>query len=78
MSGRSGPRSGVLHAALREVEPGLYAAEYGGEINPQDSDSREVPDRHVDTDPEGVKSWVEQMALGLGYDRVVWDEDLRR
>ena len=22
----------------------------------------------------GVKIWVEQMAAGLGYDRVVWDE----
>jgi hypothetical protein len=67
------PRSGPLHAVLREVEPGLYRAEYSGEINPENPDEREVPDFHVGTDAAGVKHWVEEMASGLGYDEVVWD-----
>ncbi|HEY0181524.1 MAG TPA: hypothetical protein VGC09_01840 [Rhodopila sp.] len=73
MSAPPQPRSGPLHAVLREVEPGLYRAEYSGEINPEDSDEREIPDFHVGTDAAAVRRWVEEMALGLGYDRVIWD-----
>ncbi|HEY4042359.1 MAG TPA: hypothetical protein VGM32_11025 [Rhodopila sp.] len=68
------PKSGSLHAALREIEPGLFRAEYSGEINPENPDEREIPDFHVGTDAAGVKQWVERMAAGLGYDRVVWDD----
>lgn len=74
MSGTTrGPTSGVLHALLREVEPGLFRAEYTGEINPENPDEREIPDYHIGTDAAGVKNWVEEMAKGLGYDSVVWD-----
>jgi hypothetical protein len=65
---------GVLHARLRQVEGELFRAEYSGEINPDPSDARDIPDYHVGTTADGVKIWVEQMAEGLGYDRVVWDE----
>jgi hypothetical protein len=51
----------------------LFRAEYG-EINPEPSDARDIPDYHVGTSAKDVKIWVEQMAEGLGYDRVVWDE----
>lgn len=64
---------GEFHASLREVEKGVYRAEYSGEINPQNPDEREIPDYHVGTSVEDVRIWVEQMATGLGYDRVVWD-----
>jgi hypothetical protein len=64
---------GEFHANLREVEEGLYLAEYSGEINPENPDAREIPDRHVGTSPQEVKVWVEQMALGLGYECVIWD-----
>lgn len=64
---------GEFHASLREVEQGLYLAEYSGEINPEHPDSREIPDRHVGASAQEVKLWVEQMAVGLGYERVVWD-----
>ncbi len=69
------PASGTFHALLREIEPGLFRAEYSGEINPQDPDAREIPDFHIGTDPASVKLWVEEMATGLGYDNVVWDND---
>ena len=65
---------GVLHARLRQVEGELFRAEYSGEINPDPSDARDIPDYHVGTSANDVKIWVEQMAAGLGYDRVVWDE----
>jgi hypothetical protein len=65
---------GEFHARLRQVEDGLFRAEYSGEINPQDPDEREIPDYHVGTSLADVKVWVEQMALGLGYRRVIWDE----
>ena len=65
---------GDLPAVMREIENGIYRAEYSGEINPENSDEREIPDYHVGTDPTAVKSWVEQMAHGMGYSRVVWDE----
>ena len=67
------PERGTLHAVLREVEQGLYRAEYRGELNPRDSDARDVPDFHIGTDAAGVKKWVEEMAAGLGYEKVVWD-----
>ncbi len=64
---------GELHANMQEVEPGLFRAEYVGELNPTNPDQRAFPDLHVGTDPREVKTWVEQMARGLGYDRVIWD-----
>lgn len=64
---------GDFHASLHEVESGIFRAEYSGEINPKDPDAREIPDYHVGTSVNEVKVWVEQMALHLGYDRVVWD-----
>ena len=39
----------------------------------EDPDAREIPDRHVGTSAQEVKLWVEQMAVGLGYERVIWD-----
>ena len=65
---------GDLHAVLRKTGEGLYRADYPGEINPDPSDARTIPDLHVGTSMAEVKMWVEQMAGGLGYDRVVWDE----
>jgi hypothetical protein len=65
---------GVLHARMRQVEDELFRAEYSGEINPEPGDARNMPDYHVGTSATEVKIWVEQMATGLGYDRVVWAE----
>lgn len=67
-------KPGQFHARLRRVEDGLYRAEYSGEINPENPDEREIPDYHVGTSLQDVKIWVEQMALGLGYREVLWDE----
>jgi len=65
---------GEFRASLREVEQGVFCAEYSGEINPQHPDEREIPDYHLGTSAADVKIWVEQMAPGLAYSRVVWDE----
>jgi hypothetical protein len=65
---------GVFHARLRQVEDQLFRAEYSGEINPEPTDARNLPDYHIGASAQEVKIWVEQMARGLGYDRVVWDE----
>ncbi len=64
---------GDFHAVLREIEPGLFRAEYSGEINPDHPDEREIPDFHIGTDAAAVRQWVEEMATGLGYAKVVWD-----
>ncbi len=64
---------GELHAALRKMPDGTYRAEFPGEFNPDHPDEREFPDFHLSTSMQSVKLWVEQMALGLGYSRVVWD-----
>jgi hypothetical protein len=64
---------GEFHAAIREMEPGVFRAEYRGELNPEDPDARELPDYHVGTSVADVKIWVEQMAQSMGYARVVWD-----
>jgi hypothetical protein len=69
-----GPVSGTLRARLREVEPGLFSAEYPGELNQEEGGPQTYPDTHIGTDPQGVRSWVEQMARGLGYDRVEWEK----
>ena len=64
---------GVFHASMREVEPGLFRAEYVGELNPANPDERAFPDFHLGTSAQDVKTWVEQMAKALGYQQVVWD-----
>jgi hypothetical protein len=64
---------GRFHARLRHVS-GVFRAEYSGEINPKDPDAREILDYHVGTSAEDVKIWVEEMARGLGYSEVVWEE----
>jgi hypothetical protein len=70
----TGKRSGVLHARLHEVEPGLFSAEYRGEMNNDNAEVEAFPDAHIGTDATGVRSWVEEMAAGMGYDGVVWDD----
>ena len=62
-----------LHAVLRQTPDGLFKAEYAGEINPMNPDERDIPDCHLGTDAAEVKAWVEQMANGMGYQRVVWE-----
>lgn len=64
---------GEFRARLREVEPGLFRAEYIGELNPAQPNARALPDFHLGTSLPDVKTWVEQMAKSLGYERVVWD-----
>jgi hypothetical protein len=66
--------TGEFHASLQRVEKELYRAQYSGEVNPDNPDERDIPDHHIGTSAAEVKTWVEQMALGLGYDQVVWDE----
>lgn len=64
---------GTFHAAIHEMESGVFRAEYRGELNPDHPDERELPDFHVGTSISDVKIWVEQMARSMGYNRVVWD-----
>ena len=66
------PTKGTLRATLTEVEPGLFSARYPGEMNADGLSAEAFPDSHLGTDPAGVKTWVEQMAVQLGYDRVEW------
>ncbi|HVY13973.1 MAG TPA: hypothetical protein VHB27_02005 [Rhodopila sp.] len=63
----------VLHATLKEVEPGLFRASYPGEMNGTDEPSGgQLPDSHIGTSRDDVRIWVEQMAVQLGYERVEW------
>ena len=64
-----------LHARLTRMPDGMFKAEYTGEMNPAEPDEREIPDSHLGTSEQAVKSWVEQMAKGMGYTEVVWDEE---
>ena len=66
--------TGEFHASIRRIESGLFRAEYRAEMNPEQPDERAIPDYHVGTSLADVKIWVEQMARGLGYQQVVWDE----
>ncbi len=52
---------GEFHAAIREIEPGVFRAEYSGELNPQDPDARELPDYHLGTSVADVKVRVKQL-----------------
>lgn len=69
----AGATRGTFHARIQRVEEGLYRAEYSGEINPENTDERDIPDYHLGTSMTDVKVWVEQMARGLGYREVIWD-----
>lgn len=66
-------RRGEFHAKIYEVEPGVFRAEYRGELNPRDPDERGFPDYHLGTSVSDVKIWTEQMARTMGYARVIWD-----
>jgi hypothetical protein len=63
---------GTLRAHLAEIEPGLFKAVYM-EDEDRGVDTAPVPDGHLGTSREGVISWVEQMAAGMGYERVAWE-----
>jgi hypothetical protein len=68
---------GDFHARIREVEPGLYRAEYRGELNPEPNaenpPERQFPDFHLADSVEAAKAWVENLAREMNYRRVVWD-----
>jgi len=64
---------GEFRARLREVEPGVFRAEYQGEFNPDRADERRIPDYHVATSEADARSWVEAMARSMGYGPVVWE-----
>lgn len=61
-----------LRATMRKVG-GVYRAEYVGELNPDRPDERALPDFHIGTTETEVRTWVEQMAVGLGYSGVIWE-----
>lgn len=64
---------GDFHASIRQVEPGLYKAEYTGDLNPAHPDAREWPDSHIANTLAEAKGFVEELARSLNYRRVVWD-----
>lgn len=64
---------GAFHAAIQEVQPGVFRAQYRGELNPEHPDEGEFPDCPIGTSVDGVKIWTQQMARTMGYERVVWD-----
>jgi hypothetical protein len=66
---------GEFHARIRHVERGVFRAEYSGEVNPENPDERELLDFHIGTSEEDVRVWVEEMAKGLGYTKVIWLDD---
>lgn len=63
---------GPLRATVRETG-GVFRAEYLGELNPDRPDERALPDFHIGTTEAEVRTWVEQMAVGMGYSRVIWE-----
>lgn len=70
----AGVAGGEFHARLEKVEPKVYRAVFAGELNPAHPRTGEAwADAHLGDTPEGVKSWVENMARELGYSRVVWE-----
>lgn len=66
---------GPLRATLKHTG-GVYRAEYIGELNPDQPDARALPDIHIGTAADEVRTWVEQMARGLGYSEVIWEDSL--
>jgi hypothetical protein len=60
---------GEFHARMKEVDEGLYCAEYSGEINPENSNQQDIPDYHLGTSIAEVKS---------GLSRWPWVWDTRR
>ncbi len=63
-----------FHAKMEKLEEGLFRASYLGETNPESpAPGQALPDSHLGTDAAEVKTWVEQMALSMGYSRVIWD-----
>jgi hypothetical protein len=63
---------GALRATLSKVGD-VFRAEYLGELNPDRPDERALTDSHIGTNEADVRTWVEQMARGMGYSGVVWE-----
>jgi hypothetical protein len=43
-------------------------------MNADEAGVESFPDSHIGTNAIGVRMWVEQMAINLGYDRVMWHD----
>ena len=78
-------RSREFHARMEQPEPGLFRATYRADINPDDGSAKILsegphilPDTHIGTDEASVRSFVETLARGRGFDRVIWDTDTPR
>jgi hypothetical protein len=70
---KSDGHRGDFHARIREVEKGLYLAEYTGELNPDNPDQREWADSHLATSLDDANVFVENLARTENYRRVVWE-----
>ena len=72
-----GGARGDFHARIREVEKGVFRAEYQGELNPmqnaENPSARQWPDYHLSDSLQAAKTWVENLAREMNYNRVVWD-----
>jgi hypothetical protein len=64
----------IMHASMREVETGLFNAEYFGADDLKGGHPERFPDTHNSTDANALKTWVETMAVEMGFTSVVWDE----
>lgn len=60
----------ILRVHVSQTADGMFKAEYAGEVNPTDTDAREIPDVHLGTSEREVRLWVETMAKAMGYRRV--------
>ena len=58
-------KKGVLHAILREMEPGVFRAEYPGEMNQDEATVEAFPNSPCRHRCMGVRQWVETMATSL-------------
>jgi hypothetical protein len=68
------PGSPIMHASMREVETGLFSAEYPTNPDPGAAGIERPQETHIGTDAESVKFWVEEVAVKQGFTQVVWDE----
>jgi len=63
----------ILLARMTETSDGMFKAEYTGEMNPDNRDYRGMPDIHPGSEA-AVRFWVEEMANGMGYANVEWED----
>lgn len=67
-----GIAGGITAIWATQADSSPFRGKYSGEMNSQNAGVEAFPDSHIGTGASSAKNWIQEMAVGSRYDRVVW------